>query len=165
MLGKVCRRLIILSLLLSVTLGSVVNAAWYYAKGEIMPTEGTPYIALYKFDYDVEEMPKEEVLLLERLGKILNNEYVTDEVTNSREYLLDYTIRRSWTGDDYYYYDGRYVGSMDGLYAEEIAALFGDIMTPNGVKFILKNEDLTLIFISLYNIIKSTSSNLFRIIS
>lgn len=102
-----------------------------------------------EFDY-TPDMPNGEVALLERLIAILNNEYEfeNDENLTSREYLLERTILQEWEPGA-----PPYVGSMEvtgateadrGKYADQVNALFGDILDDEDyhVSFILKNENL-----------------------
>ena len=87
-------------------------------------------------DYFPEEMPDDEISLIQRLSDILNNKYKMHGITTSRSYLLDETIRViSWSGTPY-------VGSMDTVYDVQLDKLFGDVLTDTTVSFILKNEDL-----------------------
>ena len=114
-----------------------VYSIWFYPEQAPDPIEQDVSIGLGKFNYDAQEMPEGEVSLLERLRKILNREYTTDVVTDSRDYLLNETIKVEWSPGD-----PPYVGSMDDQYDNQINELFGDIMDEAGVAFILKNEDL-----------------------
>ena len=84
-----------------------------------------------------EDMPGNEVSLVQRLSDILNRKYTTDIVTDSRDYLINETIQVRWSPGA-----NPYVGSMDKNYAEQIEELFGDIINPAHLSFILKNEDL-----------------------
>ena len=87
-------------------------------------------------EYFPEEMPDDEITLIQRLSDILNNKYRTEKVINARSYLLDETIKvTSWTG-------WPYVGSMDPNYQTQLDNLFGDVLIDTTVSFILKNEDL-----------------------
>ena len=87
-------------------------------------------------DYFPDEMPDDEVSLIQRLSDILNNHYKTNVVQNSRDYLLNETIQViSWNG-------WPYVGSMDTDYEVQLDNLFGDVLIDTTVSFILKNEDI-----------------------
>lgn len=87
-------------------------------------------------EYFPEEMPDNEVNVVQRLSDILNNKYRTDTITNSRDYLINKVIQViSWSG-------APYVGSMDPSYQTQLNHLFSDILTDTTVSFILKNEDL-----------------------
>ena len=96
------------------------------------------------------DMPEGEVSLLDRLYEILNNLYEVenDENLTSCEYLLERTILQEWEPGA-----PPYVGSMEvvgkdenskGKYADQVNALFGDILDNEDyhVSFILKNENL-----------------------
>lgn len=89
------------------------------------------------FNYHIEDIPTEEATLIDRLRDILNREYQTDIVTDSRDYLINETIQVRWDPSA-----PPYVGSMDSDYAKQIDALFGDVLTDTSVSFILKNQDL-----------------------
>ncbi|MBQ8322957.1 MAG: hypothetical protein IJX91_03205 [Clostridia bacterium] len=92
------------------------------------------------FIYTPEEMPDEEVTVVQRLSDILNKRYTTDTVDNSLEFLLEETIQVYWNNDKS---QDPFVGSMGETYADEIAELFGDVLTEeSNVSFILKNQDL-----------------------
>ena len=130
--------LCVFSLLIS--LGGVF-AVWiyyYYPTPEDKSVE-LPF-GLEEFDYSEPDMPAGEISLLQRLIDVLNQNYTTDKVSNSREYLLEETINREWN-------DGAapYIGSMenDNYYRQHLEELFGDVLEANPeVKFILKNENL-----------------------
>ena len=113
-----------------------VFAIWsYYDDTEAAYHNMSP--ELKGFNYVVEDLPTEEVSLIERLHQILNQEYQTDIVQDSRDYLINKTIQVRWDDNA-----PPYVGSMDKNYATQIDALFGDIMTDTSLSFILKNQDL-----------------------
>ena len=113
-----------------------VFAVWrYYDDTE--PAYHNIASGLNGFSYSVEDLPSEEVNLIQRLYKILNQEYQTDIVTDSRDYLLNETIQVRWDPSA-----PPYVGSMDKDYATQIGALFGDVMLDTSLSFILKNQDL-----------------------
>ena len=84
-----------------------------------------------------EEMPKEEVDVVQRLSDILNGKYQTDTVTDSLYYLINEVIQVRWSPGA-----PPYVGSMDKNYKEKLDNLFGDVLTDTSVSFILKNQDL-----------------------
>ena len=131
-------RLVSLFMLILVALASVggVYATWTYAYKGADDTDTQLQVGIKNFDYSP-EMPEPELTVRERLDMILNNEFVSDEVTESRDYLINDTIRVQWEAGA-----APYVGSMDPDYAEQIHELFGDIIDFNEVAFILKNEDL-----------------------
>lgn len=113
-----------------------VFAVWrYYDDTE--PAYHNIASGLKGFSYSVEDLPSEEVNLIQRIYKILNQEYQTDIVTDSRDYLLNETIQVRWDPSA-----PPYVGSMDKDYATQIDALFGDVMLDTSLSFILKNQDL-----------------------
>ena len=89
------------------------------------------------FNYQIEDMPDEEVTLLQRLDDILNQRYQTEKVIDSRDYLLNETIQVRWEENA-----PPYVGSMDKNYAEQLDNLFGDVVMETSLSFILKNQDL-----------------------
>ena len=135
---RTARRIILLSLCVIILLSvGGVYATWRYTYMGPAAVGRDVTVDMGKFTYVEQEMPEGEVSLLERLGQILNREYTTDAVTDSRDYLLGETIRVEWSPGD-----PPYVGSMDPEYATQIIELFGDIMDLNEVAFILKNEDL-----------------------
>lgn len=116
-----------------------VSATWEYALNDAYSMEYDMGLSMNGFDYSDPgiDMPEGEVSLLERLRQILNREYTTDKITDSREYLLTETILVSWEP-----YAAPYVGSMDPNYTEQMNELFGDIVQLAGVSFILKSQDL-----------------------
>ena len=126
---------IALLLATSLTVGGVFAVWRYYDSAEEAHYEMIPTIK--GFSYSIEDIPSGEVTLIERLQAILNRQYQTDIVTDSRDYLINETIQVRWAPDA-----PPYVGSMDEDYATQINALFGDIMKENSVSFILKNQDL-----------------------
>lgn len=136
--------LLFLCMLLVLSTGGVY-ATWKYAGLPVQDVETDIQIQLNEFDY-TPDMPVGEVSLLQRLSDILNNlyEFENNDNLTSREYLLERTIRQEWNPGD-----PPYVGSMEtwdnkGEYADEINALFGDILDNENyhVSFILKNENL-----------------------
>ena len=125
--------LCILTVLLST--GGVFAVWRYYDATEEAHKDFSP--SINGFNYKTEDIPTEEVNLIERLRKILNQEYKTDIVIDSRDYLLNETIQVRWDPNA-----PPYVGSMDKNYATQIDALFGDVMLDTSLSFILKNQDL-----------------------
>ena len=113
-----------------------VFATWRYAMG-ITGTQKDVSVEIKGFVYIPEEMPKEEVSLLQRLSDILNQKYQTEKVIDSRDYLINETIQVRWAENA-----PPYVGSMDKNFSEQIDALFGDVLIDTSVSFILKNQDL-----------------------
>ena len=126
---------IALLLATSLTVGGVFAVWRYYDSAEEAHYEMIPTIK--GFSYSIEDIPSGEVTLIERLQAVLNRQYQTDIVTDSRDYLINETIQVRWAPDA-----PPYVGSMDADYATQINTLFGDIMKENPVSFILKNQDL-----------------------
>ena len=123
----------ILSVILSI---GGVFAVWRYYDD----TEEAHYdlnTAINGFNYLTEDIPDEEVTLIQRLDDILNQRYKTDIVIDSRDYLINQTIQVRWDPNA-----PPYVGSMDTNYAAKIDALFGDVLINTPVSFILKNQDL-----------------------
>ena len=99
-------------------------------------TDDEASIHINEFTY-LPEMPSGEVSLLQRLDDILNQRYTTPNVQDSREYLLNDTIKAEWdTGA------APYVGSMDPDLTVPLHELFGDIIDDLHISFILKNQDL-----------------------
>ena len=95
------------------------------------------------------EMPTGEALLLERIFDVLNQEYTTENVEDSRKYLLEETIQSEWEQGA-----APYVGSMDPDLQPQLHELFGDILDNLDISFIIKNQDLNydgLSEISLYS--------------
>ncbi len=111
-------------------------ASWHYAYG-IMETHQNIPININGFIYLPDEIPDEEITLIQRLSDILNKKYKTDIVIDSRDYLINETIQVRWEPGA-----PPYVGSMDKNFAEQIDALFGDVIIDTSVSFILKNQDL-----------------------
>ena len=132
----VIRYMALLCALLFLISLSGVYATWRYAKG-LMPGSCDLAVELNGFIYMPEEMPEEEISLVQRLSDILNQKYRTDKVIDSRDYLINETIQVYWAPGA-----NPYVGSMDQNFAEQIDALFGDIVIDTSLSFILKNEDL-----------------------
>lgn len=124
-----------------VTVASVagVAASWRYAESDLQNAATQSGVNVNTFIYTPEEMPDEEVSVVQRLSDILNKRYTTDTVENSLEYLLEETIQVYWNNDKT---QDPFVGSMDKTYADEIAELFGDVLEDSSVSFILKNQDL-----------------------
>lgn len=108
-----------------------VSAEYYILNFNFIDKFGIP-----SDEYFPDDMPDDEVTLIQRLSDILNNKYKTDIVTDSRSYLINETIQViSWSG-------APYVGSMDTSYHDELDNLFGDVLIDTTVSFILKNEDI-----------------------
>ena len=114
-----------------------VFATWYYIEGDMETQQEELPINISGFIYLPEEMPDEEVTLIERLYDILNQKYQTEKVIDSRAYLINETIQVRWESGA-----PPYVGSMDKNFSEQIDALFGDVIIDTSVSFILKNQDL-----------------------
>lgn len=134
------RRLAILCFTLLLSFGSLsVWAIWEYAGTPAESVDSKFGVGLNEFIYVPEEMPDEEVSVVQRLSDILNKKYTTDKVDNSLEYLIEETIQVYWDNDPN---ADPFVGSMDKTYAEEIANLFKDVLMDTSVSFILKNQDL-----------------------
>jgi len=125
--------------LISLSIGSGVYATWKYADGPVDSMAEAFGVGLDAFIYAPEEMPDEEISVVQRLSDILNKKYTTEAVTDSRGYLLEETIQVYWNNDKS---QDPFVGSMDKTYAEEIAELFRDVLMDTSVSFILKNQDL-----------------------
>lgn len=123
-------------LFLLATVGGVF-ATWYYIEGNMETQQEELPINMSGFIYMPEDMPDEEVTLIERLYAILNQEYQTEKVIDSRDYLINETIQVRWEPSA-----PPYVGSMDKNFSEQIDALFGDVIIDTSVSFILKNQDL-----------------------
>ena len=110
------------------------------------PTSGQEQmnVGLKEFIYTPEEMPDEEVTVLQRLSDILNKQYTTDKVDDSLDYLINKTIQVYWNGDKN---ADPFVSSLDDNFEDEIHELFGDVLKKEDeenyeVSFILKNQDL-----------------------
>ena len=114
-------------------------ATWLYA--DIPPTDSqqTLNLTIDEMIFVPEEMPDEEINVIKRLSNILNNLYVTETITDSRDFLINQTIQVYWGGN---IYADPYVGSMDNNFKFQIDELFGDVLTDTSVSFILKNQDL-----------------------
>lgn len=128
----------VLLLICLVMIGSVggVFATWHYAQGMTGAYQDLS-VGINGFIYLPQEMPDEEISLVQRLNDILNQRYQTDIVIDSRDYLINETIQVRWSPSA-----PPYVGSMDKNYATQIDALFGDVLIDTSVSFILKNQDL-----------------------
>ena len=139
---------IMLALALLLSVGSVF-ASWKYYTTPIQPASEIVPLKFNEFKYDVHPMPDKEVVLLQRLGDLLNNDYTNDVIESSgktsSEYLLS-TLNKNWDYGETATF-GSFVGSMDSNpdSKEHLNVLFGDIIDfndPNHVSFILKAEDL-----------------------
>ena len=111
-------------------------ATWTYAKLPVANGVENIEMNLGNFDY-TPPLPDDEVMFLQRMDDILNQKYTTENVKDSRDYLLNETIKVEWEPGA-----PPYVGSMDQDYQTQIHELFGDIVDTYNVSFILKNEDL-----------------------
>ena len=128
--------ILVLSTILIATSTGGVYAIWQYYDG----TESAYHdmtAGLNGFNYHIEDMPEDEVSLIERLYNILNQKYQTDIVKDSRDYLINETLQVRWDTNA-----PPYVGSMDKNFETQIDALFGDVMLDTSLSFILKNQDL-----------------------
>lgn len=114
-----------------------VFATWYYTEGAVEEKVQDLPFDIQNFIYLPDDMPDDEVTLIERLADILNKRYQTDIVIDSRDYLLNETIQVYWEPGA-----PPYVGSMDKNFTYQIDALFGDVLIDTTVSFILKNQDL-----------------------
>ena len=121
-----------LSFDVTITVPEGVTAEYYILNFHFVNKYGIP-----DEDYFPDDMPDEEISVVQRLADILNNRYATQKVSNSRDYLIVNTIQDRWQpGAD------PYVGTMTIDYLEPLHDLFGDILDDSSVKFILKNQDL-----------------------
>ena len=118
---------------------SGVFATWRYAEDSVVEQEQEVQLNLYHAIFVPEEMPSDEVAVVQRLNDILNGNYSTETITDSLDYLINETIQVYWGGNRY---ADPYVGSMDLNFAEQISELFSDVLTESHVSFILKNQDL-----------------------
>ena len=118
-----------------------VSATWKYAGGGVNLSVPTTVLQTTTgtFIYPPEDMPDVEVSALQRLWEILNNRYTTENITDSRSYLLNETIQVYWGGN---MNADPYVGSMDVNYSTQIDELFKDVLFETGLSFILKTQDL-----------------------
>ena len=122
---------------------SGVAATWNYAELPAQSTNVGMDVVVNGFVYTPDDMPDVEVTAVQRLSDILNNQYTTENVDNSLEFLLDETIQVYWGNNQ-----DPYVGSMDSERAAQVQELFGDVLElktedgKEGVKFILKRQDL-----------------------
>lgn len=134
------RRLAILCFTLLLSFGSLsVWAIWRYAELPANSVDLMFGVGVNEFIYVPEEMPDEEVSVVQRLSDILNKKYQADEVKDSLDYLINETIQVYWDNDPT---EDPFVGSMDKTYAQQIATLFEDVLMDTSVAFILKNQDL-----------------------
>lgn len=118
-----------LSFDITINVPSGVTAEYYILNFNFIDKYGIP-----GDEYLPEEMPEEEVFLIQRLADILNNRYKTDTITDARTYLIKDTIKViSWNGTPY-------VGNMDEVYMPNLKNLFGKAV--DDVSFILKNQDI-----------------------
>ena len=95
------------------------------------------------------DIPTGEAMILQRIDDVLNQRYTTDNVEDSRKYLLEDTIKSEWDQGA-----APYVGSMDPDLQLQLHELFGDILDNLDISFIIKNQDLNydgLSEISLYS--------------
>ena len=120
-----------LSFDVTITVPEGVSADCYVLNFHFIDKYGIP-----SEDYFPEGIPDGEIGLIQKLSDILNNKYTSDIVKNSRDYLLNETIKViSWNGHPY-------VGSMDTVYDVQLHNLFGEILNDGAVSFILKHEDI-----------------------
>ena len=137
-MGKsIWRYMAVLCALLALVSTGGVFATWQYANERPAAVQTDLPVALKEFVYAPQEMPKEEVTLVQRLSDILNRIYTTETISDARSYLINETIQVYWEPGA-----NPYVGSMDAHFAPQIDALFGDVIIDTSVSFILKNEDL-----------------------
>ena len=113
-----------------------VFATWVYTTLYPAITDIEIKIAMGDFDY-TPALPSAEVLFVQRMDDILNQNYTTETIKDSRKYLLEETIKVEWEENA-----PPYVGSMDQDYQTQLHELFGDILDNLDVSFILKNQDL-----------------------
>lgn len=128
----------ILAMAVVLSVGGVF-ATWKFTDKASSPTQQDISLTLGDFIYTPQEMPDGELSVIQRLSDILNQKYTTDTIKDSRDFLLNETIQVYWGGN---IYADPYVGSMDVNFQDEIAALFGDVLSNSDVSFILKNQDL-----------------------
>ena len=137
------KRLVLFSAFLSIVMffASIGGtfATWFLAEEKPTPDGKDLMFDLTEFIYVPEEMPKEEVSVVQRLSDILNKKYTTEKINDSLDYLLNETIQVFWGGN---IYADPYVGSMDVNFEEQIDELFRDVLFETNVSFILKNQDL-----------------------
>ena len=140
MSNKITRCFIIFlyGMLLVSSIGGVF-ATWNFAEESPEESRQQLGISMNEMIFVPEEMPDEEVVMVQRLSDILNNQYTTDKIDNALDYLINETIQVFWGGN---IYADPYVGSMDVNFQMQIKELFGDILTDTSVSFILKNQDL-----------------------
>ena len=106
-----------LAALLTVSTVASVAATFNYAQSSAAPVTYEQGMNVNGFIYVPEEMPDEEVTVLQRLSDILNRKYKTEKVQDSLSYLLDETIQVYWNNDKT---QDPFVGSMDDTYEVEI---------------------------------------------
>ena len=151
-----------LAALLTVSTVASVAATFNYAQSSAAPVTYEQGMNVNGFIYVPEEMPDEEVTVLQRLSDILNRKYTTEKVQDSLSYLLDETIQVYWNNDKT---QDPFVGSMDNTYEDEIDNLFGDVLIDSSVSFLLKNQDLNgdgyneIALYSTSDLLDNTSSN------
>ena len=129
----------LLSILMAFSSFGGVYAAWIYSDAPPTGQREGVSLDLQGFAYVPEDMTEGEAAVVQRLSDILGNRYKTDKIQNSADYLINETIQVYWGGN---IYADPYVGSMDTNFAEQIAALFSDVISESHVSFILKNQDL-----------------------
>lgn len=114
-------------------------ATWWYAEDPAVEAEQGLQLKLYHSIFVPEDMPSDEVAVVQRLNDILNGDYNTDKITDSLDYLINETIQVYWGGN---IYADPYVGSMDANFSEQISELFKNVLFEDNVSFILKHQDL-----------------------
>ena len=78
-------------------------ATWRYAEDPAVEAEQGLQLKLYHSIFVPEEMPSDEVAVVQRLNDILNGDYNTDKITDSLDYLINETIQVYWGGNIYAY--------------------------------------------------------------
>ena len=91
---KILTRIALTSILLVFTFSILgVSATWIFADRPPTAKESGIGVDMNGFIFIPEEMPDKEVSLLQRMADILNNNYTTDIITDSRDYLINKTIQ------------------------------------------------------------------------
>lgn len=129
---------LIMAIVTMLSIGGV-SAQWmYFDVNANLDIEERLELELSEYYYPPPPIPTKEKLLVERLEKILNQEFSNDVVTDSRDYLINETIQVYYNGD---IYANPYVGSMDKTFAYQLNQLFGDLVVDENLSFILKSQD------------------------
>ena len=139
MFSSVRKVMAAICLSVSVFLCGGVYATWQFASKPAIGTSASLNVGMNEFIFTPEEMPDEEVTVVQRLSNVLNKKYTTESVDDSLDYLINETIQVYWNNDPS---QDPFVGSMDKTYAAQIAELFEDVLMDTNVSFILKNQDL-----------------------